>query len=991
MSNASIINKPIDEVHTDITEEPLTPEEIEYARILEDPVLWCETHLKNPDNPSKFLEFRWYQREMIRYQPKRVWGEKDQKHIWTNRKKIYRCIDADSPVLMSNGRWKRISDIKVGDSVVSRNRLNQVVTAPVSNVWNNGIQETYQITLDNGNSITLTDDHELLANIPTDDEYVTQNSGYGGVPTKRRVFRNMWATIQHGLSVGVKVRTLRSYTIFGPTKSLDDAKFLGYMLTDGYFGQTGQTPKFTGNNISYMQEVREIANRKFGYVCTLKKRDGSNAYDCWITDGKKGSSNLCLDWFRSINLFGIKRLGKRIPNILFDWDKETTATFINRLFAGDGCASIWRSENRPNSGQLSLTSSNRPLLEEVRRILLKFDIQSRIRSEWRPSPSYPERIGLTHTLLISDGASIKLFFKEIGYIYGKEEQCALLEDAIKRRRYTYRRSRGDLAYRWSTIRKIERIGPRNVWDIEVANHHNFICDGIVTHNCGRRIGKTIALLAECLWLAYTNKNYKVLLLCPYEEQMRGAWMLLKSLIQDSLMPTRVVEKPFIIEFSNGSIIHGFVGGAKQVDSGGRGSPMRSYGADAIGVMEMDHGIDHVLRPALIPIFNGKAHCRWIGDSTPSGRRGLFYEWCTTPENKGGAKEFHFPSRISPEWNEELEKSSRRDAGSDAIYEHEYEAEFGELAQGVFKSEDIDEIMSSYIYDIGDIAITKEYSMGVDWNQVFGVKIYVIEHNKKRGTFRTFFKHEVPNNEYTQTQAVDRIIEISKKIPLSYIYVDKGFGTTQVELLHKYGKEHPESRLQKIVKSIDFKGTVEIRDPWTKKIVKKPLKPFCVANAARIVENRAISIPEEENHKNGLIGQMRGYNMLETPSGNIVFQAENRDDLLIAWMLGLLPYATESGEFSHYEAVNTIGRIHDPLKLEDKFQRNDREVVQKTRNILSSINTGGMSIKVRRFKPVVAGSTMVPIGKKDAPPGSIQFPLRRDPRRTRTGGPKRTTF
>jgi hypothetical protein len=534
-------------------------------------------------------------------------------------------------------------------------------------------------------------------------------------------------------------------------------------------------------------------------------------------------------------------------------------------------------------------------------------------------------------------------------------------------------------------RDMIRYQPVKHWDEKQVKH-------IWEHRkkifrCGRRTGKTVALLAEAIWLAHTNKNYKVLLLTPYEEQMRGSWTVLRAMMQDTIFPSRIVEKPFIIEFSNGSIIHGFIGGAKQKSADGRGSPIRSFGADAIGVMEMDHGIDHVLRAVLIPIFTGKAHCRWIGDSTPSGRRGLFYEWCTTPEKDGGAKEFHFRSSISPEWNNEAEQIARRNAGSEVEYEHEYLAEFGELAQGIFKAEDIDAIMENYTYDIDDIHLNRVYSMGVDWNQAFGVKIYVVERDKK-GTFRTFFKYEVPNNEYTQTQAVDRIIEISKKIPLTYIYVDRGFGTVQVELLHKYGKQHPESNLLKIVKAIDFKGTVEIRDP-SKKIEKKPLKSFCVANAARIVENHAISISEEENHKSGLIGQMRGYNMMETPAGNVVFEAENRDDLLVAWMLALLPFAAESGEFTRYEAIHTIGKIGDPLHLEEKFNRKDRDVVSKERRLLSSSNVGP-GIKIRRFQRVIPGSTIIPITKKDAPPGSVQYPFRRGLGRNRTM-PRRTTF
>ncbi len=505
------------------------------------------------------------------------------------------------------------------------------------------------------------------------------------------------------------------------------------------------------------------------------------------------------------------------------------------------------------------------------------------------------------------------------------------------------------------------------------------------YRCGRRVGKSICLLIEALWLAYTNNHYRVIILTPYEQQLRTAWTVLKRMMGDQIEASRIVEKPFIIEFSNGSTITGYIGGVKK----DRSSTVRGEGADAICVMEMDHGIDHILTAVMVPILLGKAHCRWIGDSTPSGARGLFYQWCIKPESRGGAKDFHYPSSVSPEWNDDAEREAK-DAGSLAEYQHEYMAEWGELTQGVFKTPDVDDtlVKTTYReYKKQDTKLNSVYCMGVDWNQTYGVKIYVVEYNPNTHRYKTVLKREVPNDEYTQTNAVEEIKEINKKLPLTWIYVDKGYGTTQVELLHKYGKAHPETRLHKTVKAIDFKSNVVLKDPRNGKKIKKPLKPFCVAAAARVVENGQIDIPEEEDEKFGLVGQMRGYRQRITPSGNIVFEAENRDDLLIAWILALLAFNVEMGEFTKYETAKIFRHIKDPMGIESKYKKRTIGLDSTSKRRYGSGRSGVKSRKP--WRPIIPGGKVRLEPKKDAPIGSTQrAPW---PTRARPQGPRRSTF
>lgn len=507
------------------------------------------------------------------------------------------------------------------------------------------------------------------------------------------------------------------------------------------------------------------------------------------------------------------------------------------------------------------------------------------------------------------------------------------------------------------------------------------------YRCGRRVGKSVCVLMEALWLAYTNSHYRVIVLTPYEQQLRRAWTVLKRLMGDQVTASRIVEKPFIIEFSNGSTITGYIGGVKK----DRSSTVRGEGADAICVMEMDHGIDHILSAVMVPILTGKASCRWIGDSTPSGARGLFYQWCTKPESRGGAKDFHYASNVSPEWNDDAEQEARSSCQSDAEYQHEYMAEWGELTQGVFKTPDVDDtlVKNTYrSYKKDPFKLSCVYCMGVDWNQAYGVKIYIVEYDPNTHRYRTVLKREVPNDEYTQTNAVTEIIELNKKWPLTWIYVDKGYGTTQVELLHKYGKAHPESKLHKTVKAIDFKSNVVLKDPRNGQKIKKPLKPFCVAAAARVVENGQIDIPEEEDDKFGLVGQMRGYRQRTTPSGTIVFEAQNRDDLLIAWILALLAFNVEMGEFTKYENARIFKHIKDPMGVESKFKK---RTVGLDSTFRKRYGAGRSGVKSRKpWRPIVPGSKVRQEPKKNAPIGSTQrtpWPTRRPLR----NGPRRSNF
>ena len=87
------------------------------------------------------------------------------------------------------------------------------------------------------------------------------------------------------------------------------------------------------------------------------------------------------------------------------------------------------------------------------------------------------------------------------------------------------------------------------------------------YRCGRRTGKTETMVVESLFNVCTKRNFRVLIVTPYETQVRLAFMRLNELIQESPVVKSMVvsntKNPYMIKMSNDSAILGFTTGALQ--------------------------------------------------------------------------------------------------------------------------------------------------------------------------------------------------------------------------------------------------------------------------------------------------------------------------------------------------------------------------------------------------------------------------------------------
>lgn len=496
---------------------------------------------------------------------------------------------------------------------------------------------------------------------------------------------------------------------------------------------------------------------------------------------------------------------------------------------------------------------------------------------------------------------------------------------------------------------------------------------------GRRAGKTETLCVKMIHYAYTNEHTTSLVIAPYKNQVGLIFDRLDFFLSNSpaikASLKRNTKNPYRIQFHNGSKILGFTSGTR---TGSKSTGIRGQDAHAIFIDEADF-LGESDFEVILAILASRPDCHLWASSTPTGKREMYWRWCT--DDMLGFKEFHYPSSVSPLWTKEtemLEKSMYSEQG----YAHEFDAEFGEEAEGVFLNKYIEPCLQKYT--LGKIAKNPDsiYTIGVDWNSSeTGTHIVVTEWNQElnhgNGAFRPVEKIIIAQTEFTQTKACEEIIRLNEKWEPVAIYVDQGFGYAQIEMLHKYGLANPETGLVQKVKGINFGDKIEIRDPATRKRIKKHVKPFMVNLCVKRVEDGHAILPESEDIKHGLVGQMRDYTVIRrTAVGQPIFRDED-DHTLVAWMLSIMAATMERSDMVRLNTVPRIaigGKFGEKLGKDFIINRDKREEEKKEnaaiiprwpgkpQNIFSKETTAKAAIDFQKDRGTVLSKKRSTIGE-----------------------------
>ena len=394
------------------------------------------------------------------------------------------CLDEDSPIAMSDGSYKKIKDVKVGDKVISYNEVKRTLpTNKVLNVWDRGYKESYKITLENGDSVIATDDHPFLGYFKTGKE----NKLFGC-----NSYKTSYLSIKDGLKVGDNLYTVNKSPVWGSFDNLEIAKLLGYICTDGYINLKASKIQFRNIRKEYVDEFEKIcleqfqtkSTRKFkASYCDLKTK--ITRQDTWEVN-ITASKNL-KDFLKSIGCVDkYTRETSIIDFVLNNFNEEACAAFINRVLSGNGCIS-------KNKIQISISGKfESEFLEKLSRLFRKVGV--------RRSKVYHSKTisGKRSALMVTESLSAKSLLSFTGPIFGKEfqsnEQLKIADDNLQK--WKARRRVYGTTSRTKVI-SIQSVGKRHVYDIEVDKRHNFITNNIITHNCSAK-NKAIRWGRRCI-------------------------------------------------------------------------------------------------------------------------------------------------------------------------------------------------------------------------------------------------------------------------------------------------------------------------------------------------------------------------------------------------------------------------------------------------------------------------------------------------------------
>jgi replicative DNA helicase len=335
------------------------------------------------------------------------------------------------------------------------------------------------------------------------------------------------------------------------------------------------------------------------------------------------------------------------------------------------------------------------------------------------------------------------------------------------------------------------------------------------------------------------------------------------------------------------------------------------------------------------------------------------------------------------------------------YVHEVEAEFGVQDTGVFNKDDIDRAQTYYNYaynpldyyqereakesnNFPEMLLYDEYNpapfnrfrtMGIDWDKYqASSSIVILEYNIKLNKFMILKRYEMPRAEYSYDAAVNAVIELNNIYKPAWIYSDRGAAEYQIERLHIYGEEHPETGLKNKVRGWSFSNKIDVYDPITGEKESKPLKPFMVNQLQIVFErnNMILSPWDDTIHK-----QLIDYEVEKmSASGIPTFTSVNEhyiDALGLAYLAMVLEFKDLTGimqDFSTTNEMELMSNVHLTGSRAFTAQNARKQVPQEVKEFFE--NTDFREVRGERQSWVKLDSVqgaMNPSGKYSDSPAS----------------------
>ena len=343
------------------------------------------------------------------------------------------CLAVGSKVLMSDGFWKNIEEVKVGDRVFSY-KDKRAVIRKVEAVIPQGKSKVFQIETGR-HSLKATDRHPFLV------------LGENGVE---------WRMVKN-LKIGDKVIT-SSLVSTETSKRYYDNRFLrsdfyyllGFMYGDGWIWKSKKyiygicIAKHVGDNSKILNIIKK-------YLGEPKE----TSYGYYRVSNAKAAR-----WFVDNGFIGTSKT-KRLPKWVFNQRACYKRRLIEGMCDSDGC------KQRGDLFRVELT--NKELVNDLYYLSLTCGIRptkilERTRTLQPPNSKKP----------------VKNTFYSIGLTNNKRQSFGV----------------NQFNWRWERVKSIVGCGEEEVYDLTIEDTGNFISEGYVVHNTRYNYGDLYGWLIE---------------------------------------------------------------------------------------------------------------------------------------------------------------------------------------------------------------------------------------------------------------------------------------------------------------------------------------------------------------------------------------------------------------------------------------------------------------------------------------------------------------
>jgi intein/homing endonuclease len=445
-----------------------------------------------------------------------------------------KCVHPATLVWTPSGARIPVSNVKAGQEILCIDEKSlQFVWGTVSGIFDNGVQPLLRIRTGIGHEIKCTPNHPVL----TVSGWVRADS----------------------LEIGRRIATARRYPTREQSATLTEAHMLilGFLIGDG--GLTQDSARFTNTNPELVYLLEEALEVIGPYYLNRSGGNSNRSPTYTIRDRQQCGSNGngVVRWLRELGLFKCGSHDKFVPDIVFDQPNQIIAAFLRALYACDG----WAYAKGKRQAQIGYGTVSLRLATDIRDLLLRFGIVARIRKKssrctGRVFSSYEVTIDSKRDQIVfCDQIGIYGKQRQLDAVYAVASKVGRYgirqggsNDVIPRdeiHEYVLGRARergtplcgkGDGhvelfgKYRlrgnpcrdkvqmlsewledgrlhalansdvyWDKIVSIEMLPAQPTLNLEVVPYHNFVADGIVTHNTA---GKGRSFLTKILTIPW---------------------------------------------------------------------------------------------------------------------------------------------------------------------------------------------------------------------------------------------------------------------------------------------------------------------------------------------------------------------------------------------------------------------------------------------------------------------------------------------------------